>query len=489
MRVPAPILATFFAVGLGCAVAFVPWLESESIRAGAAIVVGALVLWISECAPLGVVALLIPVAATLAGVLNWRDALAAWGDPIIILFLAAFLLARALDKFGALDWVGRAALQKSGTASNLRACLIVLLISGGLSTFQNNTAVTAMLLPVTLTIARRTNMPALPLLALSLGATFGGMAAPVGTAPNFLGYGKIRELDAGFSFVTWLRVGVPVWLGTTVLAAAILTATGVLARRWMAGRPGLDPLAARSAGEADAESDARRRGVEGLADEEMRHGRTAAVLAALIVVAAWLTIGVIKSVVAPGGPESKWIDRYLPESLVALVVAWPLFMIPVGPSRRRVLERQDFQSLDWDTLFLIAGGLCLGKALDDSGGAAALARAVEQLQAPPLLLMLALGGVTVVLSELTSNTATAALLVPIAGALAPALGMTPVDAIWLVALCASLGFALPISTPPNAIVYGTGLVPIRLMLAVGIVVDVLALLWVVACVKWFAPGA
>ncbi|MCC6359905.1 MAG: anion permease [Phycisphaerales bacterium] len=488
MRVPAPILATFVAVGLGCAVGFFPWHPSESIRAGTGLVVGALALWISESAPLGIIALLIPAAATACGLLTWKDALSAWGNPIIFLFFAAFLFARALEKFGTLDWVAGVALRKSGATSTLRACLIVLLISGCLSTFQNNTAIAAMLLPVTVSISRRTGVPALPLLALSLGATFGGMAAPVGTAPNFLGYGKIRELDSSFSFLTWLRVGVPVWLGTTVIALGVLSAAAVIART----RNGLsrDPADSIDVEAAETAAEvARRRGVAGLSVPELRRGRIAAVAAVLVVVTAWLTIGVIKSIVPADGPESKWIERYLPESLVALVVAWPLFMIPVGARGQRVLDRRDFQALDWDTLFLIAGGLCLGTALDRSGASDALANAVAQLNVPPLLLMIALGGVTVILSELTSNTATASTLVPIAGALAPALGMTPVDAIWLVALCASLGFALPISTPPNAIVYGTGLVPIRLMLAVGIVVDVLALLWVVACVKWFAPGA
>ena len=117
------------------------------------------------------------------------------------------------------------------------------------------------------------------------------------------------------------------------------------------------------------------------------------------------------------------------------------------------------------------------------GFASALAHGLGRTQLPPLVLMLALASLTVLLSELTSNTATASLMVPIAGSFAEALSISPVRAIWLVSLAASLGFALPISTPPNALVYGTRLVPLRFMAGTGIVLDVLATLWLVCCIR------
>jgi sodium-dependent dicarboxylate transporter 2/3/5 len=161
-----------------------------------------------------------------------------------------------------------------------------------------------------------------------------------------------------------------------------------------------------------------------------------------------------------------------------------LFFVRVGPAGTPVLERRDFQAVDWDTLFLIAGGLCLGKVLQASGAAAELAAAIGRLELPPLAMMFGLGLVTLALSELTSNTATASLMVPIAASLAPAMHLSPVQTIWLVALCASLGFALPVSTPPNAIIYGTGLVPLRGMIRYGVAMDLVALGWVVGCLRW-----
>jgi sodium-dependent dicarboxylate transporter 2/3/5 len=137
-------------------------------------------------------------------------------------------------------------------------------------------------------------------------------------------------------------------------------------------------------------------------------------------------------------------------------------------------------------VFLIAGGLTLGEMLEQSGAAAALAGAVVGLDWPVWALWLAIGGVTVLLSEMTSNTATAALMLPLTASMAEAAGLDIVKTLLLVTMSASLGFALPVSTPPNAIIYGTGLVPLRRMAAVGITLDVLSLCWIVICVSAMA---
>lgn len=205
----------------------------------------------------------------------------------------------------------------------------------------------------------------------------------------------------------------------------------------------------------------------------------------LVTAATWLTTGLIIGIYAPDHPASVWVKRYLPESLVPTLAAALLFFIRVGPGRP-VLERRDLHGLDWDTLFLIAGGLCLGKSLEASGAARALAESVQALHVHPVLLTFALGAVTVLLSELTSNTATANIFIRLAAPLAPALELSPAATVWLVSLCASLGFALPVSTPPNAIVYGTRLVPLRHMIGVGLVVDVLTLTWIVVCIRLLA---
>lgn len=463
------------AVALFCLATATPWHPSDSVRRAAGIVLATLTLWISEVAPLGIVALGIPIAATFTGLLDWKDALTAWADPVVFLFLGAFLLARGLDKHGAFDWILRVKWGRH-QHSPIGVALVILLVSGAISTMQNNTAVTAMMLPLTITLAKRTTAPWVVLIALAWGATFGGMATPVGTAPNFIGYAAMKKIDPAVSFFGWLRFGLPVWIGTTFIGVGVLWA----AVRWGKRAGG----AAKSAEWIDEYvvtdvGPARQRA------ETSDIERRVTVFLFGLAVLLWLVPGLVISMSEVNAPAAIFLKRYLPESLVPLGLAWVMFVLPVGAARRTLLDRHDFQMLDWDTLFLIAGGMSLGKVLETSGAADSLAHAVAGLKIGSFTMMLALAGVTVLLSELTSNTATASLMVPIAGSLAEGLGMPAAQAIWLVALAASLGFALPVSTPPNALVYGTRMVPLRKMATTGIVIDILATIWLVLCVKWF----
>lgn len=474
-RAPAFLFVILLASTAFALAALVPWHPDPRVRRAAAIVLVALIFWISEIVPLGITGLLIPVWATLAGVLTWSEALSAWGDQILFLFLGAFLLARALEKHGVFEGLLQAAwATRFRRGSGVALAILVMLVAGAVSMIQSNTAVAAMLLPVVLGLARAARNPPLVVLALSYGATFGGMATPVGTPPNLIGYAAMKQCGEMVSFLTWLRVGLPIWLGTSMLAGAVLLLAGKIAPRGnRAPAPEAvgTPVLARPPDPAPA--------------VKRRRARDWALAAFACTVVIWLGSGAVVSAAGPSHPAAAWMQRYWPESLAPIFTAGLLFLVRAGPGRVAVLERRDFQTLDWDTLFLIAGGLCLGKMLQNSGAAAALAGAMGGAQVSHTAAMLGLGAVTVLLSELTSNTATAALMVPIASSLAPAVGLPPAKAIWLVALCASLGFALPVSTPPNAIVYGTGLVPLRTMIALGIVVDVLALLWVIQCVRWF----
>lgn len=452
----------------------VPWHESAAIRKSAGLVAATLILWISEAAPLGVTALVVPILATFAGLLTWRDALAAWGDPVVFLFLGTFLLARALEKHGAFDWLmsGRAL---AGARSARGLAIGVLLLSGAISVAQNNTAVCAMLLPIVTTLARRTAAPAAALLALAWGSTFGGMATPVGTAPNFIGYAAMKKISDDVSFLSWMKVGVPVWLGATLIGWAVLA---FVRRR---GSPGaISPLVVTDVGPVLDHA------ARGEAPAWQAGARRLALRAFAVAALVWLVSGVIISLTRETDPINAWVKAYLPESLVPMGVAWALFLLRPAPDAPAVLDRHDFQALDWDTLFLIAGGLCLGRVLESSGAAEALAGAVSDTSLSPAVLMLLVAGATVLLSELTSNTATASLMVPVAGSLGAAMHLSPVQATWLVALSASLGFVLPVSTPPNALVYGTRLVPLRTMIFTGLAVDALCTIWLVCCIRWFA---
>ncbi|MBL8879365.1 MAG: anion permease [Phycisphaerales bacterium] len=477
-----PILLAAAAFGL---VSALPWHTNDSLRSAIALAAAVLILWASECAPLGAIALGVPVIAGLSGILSWKEAVAAWGDPNVFLFLGAFLLARAMEKFGVFDGLLFARRSEAGsTRSPLTFALLVMLLSGAISTVQNNTAVTAMLLPVVIAGARHMKPTALPLLALSFGATFGGMATPVGTAPNVIGYAAVKEVDPNYTFLVWLAVGVPAWIGCSLIGMIVLRAARPIALRLAPGPA--DPRSAAMTSGSHNHSESPRGPVGGYASDDLRNGRRWALAACLATAAIWLSAGFVISVAPTSHPLRAWIESRLPESLVPIAASWLLFVLPIGHQGRTVLDRHDLKHIDWDTLFLIAGGFCLGKALEKCGAASELARVVTESGLTGVWLMLALGAVTVLLSEITSNTVTAALLVPVAKALAVSAGLDPTQTIILVALCASLGFAMPISTPPNALVYGTGQIPLRLMMLVGIIVDAMCIVWVVVCVRALA---
>lgn len=456
--------------------AVVPWHADPTLRTAAALCACMLLLWVCEIAPPGVIALSIPVLATTLGLVSWSDALASWGDPILFLFLGTFLLARALEKHGVFErLLTPRRVERLAGAPLGRLLLVILGASGLISTVQNNTATTVILSPPTLALARASKAPAIILLALAFGATFGGMATPIGTSPNLIGYSRVLKLDPSFGFFDWMRVGVPVWIGTSLIGAGAL----LLAHR-VFGSKGPTPGGARAA--APPASTA----APGSDESTSRAGARAAILAAAATVVAWLTIALLKSNLAADHPLQRYIAASLPESLIPIAAAWLLFMVPLDRVGRTTIDRSDFAMIDWDTLFLMAGGLCLGVVLEQSGAAKALAVAVAHLKFPPLVLALALGGTTVALSTLISNTATASIFVPIAVELAPAVGLTPVQAVWMTAMAASLGLSLPISTPPNAIVYGTGLIKLRQMALAGVVVDILAAAWVILCLRMLA---
>jgi len=470
------VIVILIAAAAFALVAMSPWHGDASVRRATAIVVATLILWISEIAPLGVIALWIPIAATMTGLLTWPQAVTVWGDPIIFLNLGAFLLARALDKHGAFDWLIRSRWlntpepESRGGAGRTFA---ILATSGSISTVQNNTAVTAMLLPAVASVARRSARPAAVLMALSLGATLGGMATPIGTAPNFLGYAAMKKLSDGVSFLTWSRVGLAVWGGATLAAWGILTFAGRFAPRGLAGDFSESPARRKIAPQIERIEES---------EAERRMGRRWSLAALGLAAAVWIGSGIVIGVYPPDSTIRVAIEKFLPESLVPVAAALLLFLVRTGPAGRSVLDRRDFQTIDWDTLFLFGGGLCLGRLLDKSGTAAALAASVGHLHWPPMVSLLAVAGATVLLSEVTSNTATAALMVPIAASIAATIGVPPIKVIQVVALTASLGFALPVSTPPNALVYGTGMIPLRWMVCVGVAVDVVCIAWVVGCV-------
>lgn len=449
-----------------------------------------MVLWLTEVLPLGATALLGPCLCVLLGVGEVRSVFQSFGHPVLFLFLGSFLLAAAMVRHGlsrrlALGLMGLPGMaERPGRllAAYTATCVL-------LSMWISNTTTAAMMFPMALALlgemARRqavlTGTPVEPrdlpytkalLLATAFGASIGGMATPVGSPPNLIGMALLRE-QAGveLSFLQWMAVGLPI---AVVLAVFLV---GYFHRACPAPR-GVWTDAATWLAAARAQLGPWRR-------EEIQ---VLAVFA--LTVTLWLLPGLAGLLLGPHSPPAQWLHRHLPEEICALLGALILFAIPGGDRRGcSTLSWEDVRTVDWGTILLFGGGLALGENVVASGLGQWLGRQLAAAVPHPdvFTLTVLFTGIAVLLTETTSNTATANLVVPMALAVSEAAGVWPVPPAVGACLGASLAFMLPVSTPPNALVYGSGWVSLGTMLRHGIMVDLVGMVVVVATVTFWLP--
>ena len=450
--------------------------EAQSL---AVILAGVVVLWVTEALPLPVTALLGAVACVVAGVAPAKEVFRPFSEPLVFLFLGSFMLAEAIRVHGLDRRLAFAVLGLPAVGERPgRILAAVALVSATISAFISNTATTAMMAAIAAGIlaaihdasppaGSRDASPAGPsldprfatglMLAVAFAASIGGLATPIGTPPNLIGLAFIRnELGVEVSFLTWCAIGVPV--------AAILTCFAVLLLGWMfpAGvdrLPGVAELVTRERTGLGAWS-------PGQASTAIAFGTT---------VALWIVPGVLGLLLGAKHPLPAWFAAHVPEGVAALLGAVMLFILPGGPGRR-ALEWEEAARIDWGIILLYGGGMALGELSFSTGLAEALGRSLTGwLPTGPggsVALVAAATLVAVVTSEFTSNTASANMVVPVAMALAAAGGGDPLTAALAATFAASLGFMMPVSTPCNAIVYGTGRIRLRDMIRSGAILDV-----------------
>ena len=451
-----------------------PDLRPEAARL-AAVLAWVLIWWITEAVPIPVTALLGPALAVLCGVGTAGELFASFGDPIIFLFLGSFVIAEAMFASGldrrlaygilARPWVG---------SSSSRILLAFTAVTAGLSMWLSNTATTAMIYPIGMSVllalsrlleeARgekvdftRLRYGTALMLVTAYASSIGGIATPVGTPPNLIALGQLDTL-AGVKvpFFQWMLVGTPVMLVMLVVLVVYL-------------RRALPPEVREIAG--SREHIAREQGLLGPLSRAERN-----VLAAFaLTVTLWVVPGILALFLGAGAPLVVAVGRLLPEGVVALLGAGLLFLLPVSWKERRfTMTWNRAATIDWGTLLLFGGGLALGGAMFRTGLAKAVGDGLVSLTGArsEVALTFLFCFVAVVLTETTSNTAAATMVCPLAIAAAQAAGVSPVAPTIATAFGASMAFMLPVSTPPNAIVYGSGCVPITAMLRHGVLLDV-----------------
>ncbi len=460
-----------------------PGLKPEAQRL-AAVMAGVVLLWVTEALPLPVTALLGAAACVVMKVAPAKDVFAPFADPLMFLFIGSFMIARAiflhrLDRrlaFGVLSikWVG---------ARPSRILFAFGAVTAFLSAWISNTATTAMMFAIGMAILAflfeqekeggqklsRRYATALMLMT-SFAASIGGLATPIGTPPNVIGLGFIRQLTGvEFPFFKWAVIGTPV--------VVVLFLWLFVYLNW------LSPAGVREI-EGSREMLTRERDRLGA----WTRGQKSTLAAFLGTVALWVVPGLVALVAGDQSAAYKSVNGSVPEAVAAVVGASLLFLLP-GDEGRRAITWEEAVKIDWGVVLLYGGGFALGVLSFQTGLAEAVGRGLTGL--------LPVGGgtgllfasvvVAVVTSEATSNTASANMVVPVVIAIAKAQGADPLEPALGATLAASLGFMLPVSTPCNAIVYGSGYVPLARMIRYGFLLDVVGVFVIVALVRLLVP--
>ncbi|MBI1386632.1 MAG: DASS family sodium-coupled anion symporter [Rhizobiales bacterium] len=430
----------------------------EPAWAVAAVAVLMIIWWMTEALPLAATALVPVVLLPIMGVQASEEVARAYAHPLVFLFLGGFLVAKALEGWGLHRRLALTIVRygPSGPAGLIGSLMVA---TAFLSMWISNTATAMVMLPIALSIAataRSTEGPGEPsdfsaalMLGVAFSATIGGMATLIGTPPNALlaAYmASVHGIEIGFA--AWMALGLPI-------VAVLLPLTWLVLTRIVFQVEAADLPEPRSAGSGEFEA-------------PLEPGARLTAAVALLTGLA-LVLQPLAASLLPQAPLSD----------AGIVVAAALILLAVpapGGAGRRLLDWQQALTIRWDVLVLFGGGLALAAAMQSSGLSQAIGDGVSRLDFLPTAAIVLLAMVVIVyLGELASNTAVAAIFLPVAGSVAAGLGVGPAELVLPIGLAASLGFMLPVATPPNAIVYGTGGVSSRQMLRAGALLDVLTI--------------
>lgn len=438
--------------------------------------------WITEPVPIPITSLLGPTLAVITGVVKSGDAFFTFANPMIFLFMGGFILAKAmmnhsLDKRFAY-WI----LSRSWVGSNPKRIFLAIGIAAALcSGWVSNTATAAMMFPICLGLLTSikemfaANGKIIELseykyatglmLMTAYACSIGGVLTPIGTPPNLIMLGFLEQMtDIHISFFQWM-----VW-GTIAMVCYFIIAYVVLSRIFPADVEKIEGA------EEFIQSKITELG-------EWTRAQKNTLFAFSVAVTLWIAPGFISIIFGANAPILKMYDRLFPEAIAAMTGALLLFVLPVDFKKRQftLTWKEAMDGIEWGTLILFGGGLSMGYMMHKTGLSSWVGNLITESIGgePSQFAMVAVFSImTLLFSELTSHTASTNMIGPLAITAAISAGFSPVPICVAVALSASLGFMLPVSTPPNAIVYASGYVPITKMIHTGIYIDIIG----IACV-------
>ena len=409
----------------------------SDVNKGLTILAFVAIMWFTEAVHITVTALIVPLFAILFKIpdMDTKAALAGFADPIIYVFFGGFALATALH-MQKLDRKIAVWLISLSRGNTFVAVHLLFAVTAFLSMWISNTATAAMMLPLAMGLMshldkeKDRNTFVFVLLGIAYCASIGGLGTVVGSPPNAIA-AKALKLD----FAGWMKFGLPMMLALLPL---------MLFSLFVVLKPNLSA-------KVQVEHE----------DIPWTLHRVIAMLIFLAAAVAWIF----------GDTLKKELGISSPDSFVALTAA--VAVVIFGVVRWREVAR----NTDWGVLLLFGGGITLSTLLQKSGASAALGQEMAStfVLAHPFIVILAVSAFIIFLTEFTSNTASAALLVPVFASVAEQMGMPKEVMVLIIGIGASCAFMLPVATPPNAIVFGTGIVTQRDMLKVGMVLNILSI--------------
>jgi sodium-dependent dicarboxylate transporter 2/3/5 len=430
--------------------------------------------WATEAIPVPVTAFMPIITFDLLGIANVREAAEPYANPIIYLFLGAFVLALAVERWNLHKRIALIILARTGTDGR-RLVGGFMLVAALLSMWMTNTSTTMMLLPIAISVVtvvlahmdsvserNKNNFQVAMLLGLAFAATIGGLATLVGTPPNALLAAFLEEnYGIEISFFSWMMVGVPISAIMLPLAWLVLT-------RW-------------AFSVNIPESQAARQHLI-----EMKH-KMGVITAPEKRVATIFVLVIIGWIIRR--PLAEWLPGGLSDTGIAMAGALLLFLVPSGDREQpQLMVWADVSRLPWGVLILFGGGLSLAAAIANTGLAQWLGESLSPLSIYGLMaLVLAATALVIFLTELTSNLATTATFLPVIGAIAIQSGIPPMVLCIPVTLAASCAFMLPVATPPNAIVFASGMLTIPQMVRAGFYLNSLGMFLLTGVAMWWAP--
>lgn len=454
-----------------------PTVFTHAGRASAAVGVWMAVWWLTEAIEIPATALLPLALLPVLGARSIREAAAPYGHDLIFLFMGGFILSLAMQRWGLHRRIALFTLQLVGTNPS-RIVGGFMATTAGLSMWLSNTATAVMVLPIALSVigmlstetvhsdrpddsrVEQKNLAVCLMLGVAYGASIGGIGTIIGSPPNLFLVSYIRDsMGREISFARWLAMGLPLVVLFLPIAWYLLTRI-------------LFPIASVS----DGRGEAVRRAYRELAPMCWGERVTATVFG--LTALAWIFRSALVDIELGGRHPFAGLS----DPGIAIIAATLLFIIPARTGERdAVMNWEHAKRLPWGILILFGGGLSLAAAIQDNGVGAFLGHQVAAWRGLPGWALLVLVSTLIVfLTELTSNTATAATFVPILAGLAPGLGVHPYLLIVPAALAASWAFMLPVATPPNAIVFGSGYVSMADMRRAGLWLNVIGIVLLTA---------